>query len=99
MHNCLLITPQKRLACPVYLPDTLGQFAQVNFYSQGPRPSLLAAQGRIISGIPNRLNNCGLFKAYTQYTNVAVGRTTEPGGPQAGVPWSKLFVIVSQLAF
>jgi hypothetical protein len=32
--------------------------------------------------IPDRLNYCVIFKVYTQFTNVDVGRVTQLGGPR-----------------
>ena len=41
-----------------------------------------------IVGTPDCLNCCEIFVIYTLFTNVAVGRINQPGGPQVGDPWS-----------
>jgi hypothetical protein len=40
----------------------------------------------IISGISTNLNYCVILVMYTQFTNVASGRMTQPGGPWVGEP-------------
>ena len=59
------------------------------FYGEGPHPVLWAASratsGKIIiSGIPNCLNYCEIFRVRTQFTNVAAGRIIQPGGLLVG---------------
>jgi hypothetical protein len=36
-----------------------------------------------ISGTPNCLNYCVIFAVHKQFTNVAIGRKIQPGGPHA----------------
>jgi hypothetical protein len=55
------------------------------FYGKVPYPLLWAgsrtARGKIaISGIPNRLNFCVIFKVYTLLTNMAGGCIIQRGG-------------------
>jgi hypothetical protein len=58
------------------------------FYGDEPHPlfwaGLWVARGKItVSGTPNCLNICEIFIVYAQFTNVATGRTIQPGGPHA----------------
>ena len=54
-----------------------------NFYGKGLHVLLLAAswalRGKItVSGVPNRLNCCVIFRVYSQITNVPAGRIKNP---------------------
>jgi len=64
------------------------------FYGKGPHLLLLAGspapRGRTtISGIPNYLNYCEIFIAYTKITNESSGLIVQPGGTRFGDPLFK----------
>jgi hypothetical protein len=50
---------------------------------------LQAVRGKI-SDTPNCLNYCETFIIYTQFTNVAAGSITQPGGLWVGDQWCKM---------
>lgn len=58
------------------------------FYGKGPH-RLLRTRRAEITGIPNHLNCCVLFIAYSEFTDVASGCIIQAGGLRFGDPCFK----------